>query len=151
MQFARFTLEQAVPLADWRVAAPWVGLTALVVVSGAGILRTAVILHNKRMLREPEAAGIPVPGWRYATVVMCVSLAVDAALLAGVIVSSGQLRAELILLTFAMRLPVHAAVLARLLAASYGEAMIVQIFEIAIVMTLTPLVAALIGVALAIR
>jgi hypothetical protein len=142
-------LEHTVQVTDWRAAAPWMGLTVLVVASGAGILRAAVIIHNKRMLRDPESQGIAVPGWPYASVVMCVTLLVDAALVPGIAWGTADhWRIEWFILAFVLRLPIHAAVLAWLLSASLREAMIVQVFEIAIMMAFTPVAAALLHVAL---
>ena len=141
-------LEHTVPIADWRAAAPWMGLTVLIVASGAGILRAAVIVHNKRMLRDPESKGIAVPGWPYASVVMCVTLLVDAALVTAIAwATAGHWRIEWFILAFVLRLPVHATLLAWLLSASLREGMIVQVFEIAIMMAFTPIAAALVHLA----
>ncbi len=124
---------------EWTKTAPWMGAGLGILVAGAWILRTAVVLHNKKIAGEEEQ--IPVPSWHYATCVVFVTLLTDAALGGGLLAALGERHLiEALLLAIALRLLVHAAVLAWLLSAGFRSAMVVQVFEIAIAMTLAPLV-----------
>jgi hypothetical protein len=127
----------------WRAVLPWAGAAVVLILFETGILRTAVILHNKRMLRDPEALGINVPSWLRASWVTCLAVLVDAGIVAACLGSSPQWSGTDLCLAFLLRLPVHTVVLAMSLPSTYREAMIVQIFEIAIAMTLAPLVMAI--------
>jgi hypothetical protein len=125
---------------DLGRAAPWAGAGLAMIAGGAWILRTAIILHNKKIATE-EDQRIVVPSWYYAACVVFLSFLADALLGGGLVVGLGKDHLlEALILAIALRLVVHAAVLAWLLAAGFRSAMIVQVFEIAIAFTLAPVV-----------
>jgi hypothetical protein len=119
------------------------------IISNTWILRTAVLLHNKRIALEEEEQ-IAVPSWYYATCVAFLALMADVLLVASLVAAlDNKYLLEAILLAFALRLLVHAAVLAWLLPSGYRSAMIVQVFEVGIALTLAPVVGSIAAVVLA--
>jgi hypothetical protein len=123
----------------WTKTAPWMGAGVGILVAGTWILRTAVVLHNKKIAREEEL--IAVPSWHYAVCVVFVTLLTDASLGGGLVAAMGQHHLiDALLLAVALRLLIHAAVLSWLLSSGFRAAMVVQVFEIAIAMTLAPVV-----------
>jgi hypothetical protein len=119
-----------------------------ILVAGTWILRTAVVLHNKKIAGEEEQ--IAVPSWHYAACIVFLTLLADASLGGGLVAAVGEQRLlEALLAALALRLLVHAAVLSWLLSANFRAAMIVQVLEIGIAMTLAPAVGSIVVLVLA--
>jgi hypothetical protein len=130
---------------DWTKTAPWMGAGVGILVAGTWILRTAVVLHNKKIAGEEEQ--IAVPSWYYATCIVFVTLLTDASLGGGLVAALGEQHLiEALVLAIVLRLLVHAAVLSWLLSSGLRSAMVVQVFEIAIAMTLAPVVGSIVVV-----
>jgi len=118
------------------------GIAVVFWVAGVGVLRAAVITHNKTMTvgNRPTVA---VPSWVYAAWIALIAVALDMAIVYGVIQAiDGHWRPTSLLLVFMLRLPLHTGLLAWSLSASLAAAAIVQVFEIAIFMVLLPVVSA---------
>ena len=131
---------------DWTNTAPWMGAGLAMLVVGTWILRTAVLLHNKKIAADEEHE-IAVPSWYYAACIVFVTLLADALLGGGLAAALGNhYPIETVLVALALRLLIHPAVLSWLLAARYKAAMIVQVFEIAIALTLAPVVGSIVAV-----
>ena len=131
---------------DWTKTAPWMGAALAMLVAGTWILRTAVVLHNKKIAADEEHE-IAVPSWYYAACIVFVTLLADALLGGGLAAALGNhYPIETVLVALALRLLIHPAVLSWLLAARYKAAMIVQVFEIAIALTLAPVVGSIVAV-----
>ena len=130
---------------DWTKTAPWMGAGLGILVAGTWILRTAVVLHNKKIAGEEDQ--IPVPSWYHATCIVFVTLLTDASLGGGLVAAMGEHHlVEAVALAIVLRLLVHAAVLSWLLSSGLRSAMVVQVFEIAIAMTLAPVVGSVVVV-----
>jgi hypothetical protein len=128
---------------DWTKTAPWMGAGLGLLLAGTWILRTAVVLHNKKIAGEDDQ--IPVPSWYYATCIVFVTLVTDASLGGGLAVALGEHHLiEALVLAIVLRLLIHAAVLSWLLSSGFRSAMVVQVFEIAIAMTLAPVVGSIV-------
>jgi len=114
--------------------------------AGTWILRTAVILHNKKIATD-EDQRIAVPRWHYAAWIVFIALLADLLLTGGLAVALGQDRLlGALLLAIALRLIMHAAMLSWLLSTSFRAAMTVQVFEVGIALTLAPLVGSILVV-----
>jgi hypothetical protein len=134
---------------DWTKSAPWMGTGLALLVASTWILRTAIVLHNKKIAADAEQE-IAVPNWYYAACIVFVTLVFDALLGGGLATALGNhYPVEVVLVALALRLLVHPAVLSLLLAAHYRAAMAVQAFEIAIALTLAPVVGAVVAVIVA--
>lgn len=133
-------------LEDLSRLAPWAGAGLGFVVASAWVLRTAVVLHNKKIAVE-DSQQIVVPAWHYAACVVAAALLADILVSGAMVAAFGEHRLlEALLATVSLRLFVHAGVLSWLLAARFHSAMSVQVFEIAIFLTFAPLVGSMIVV-----
>jgi hypothetical protein len=131
---------------DWMRTAPWMGAGLAMLVVGTWILRTAIVLHNKKIAADEEHE-IAVPSWYYAACIVFVALLTDGLLGGGLATAlSNHYPVETVLVAIVLRLLIHPAMLSWLLAARYKAAMIVQVFEIAIALTLAPVVGSIVAV-----